>query len=110
MVPAHGVENEFLCVNLYVILLVPINDLKNYKSREMVPLKCEQCNKMFHKSKNVIQAHLKNSKEHPNKFCSNKCVGFSQKSSKVVKCHNCGKEIEKQPCELKKSKKSLLFV
>jgi hypothetical protein len=117
--------------------------LKNYKSREEVPLRCCECNIQYFKTKHDIQGKIKNfyrnfcSKQCSNKkfmkenliqkvecenckiifekptrfiienrlnYCSAKCTGESQKTSKIIICSYCKKKTEKKISQLNSNK------
>lgn len=67
-------------------LLIPIEELKNYKSRENIPLKCSYCENTFFRTKHRIQDALKRPQIKMN-CCSTKCDG-KRKTTKLIKC-NC---------------------
>lgn len=47
--------------------------INKYKSREKIPLTCEQCGQKFMKEKHDIQRRFKNN-SNPLFFCSRKCA------------------------------------
>lgn len=61
---------------------------------------CEQCGKEFLRRKNA---------NHPKKYCSKKCCKMIRKNRVIVKCSNCGKDIEKTASKLKNSKHGYHF-
>lgn len=97
-------ENEFLCVILYMKLLIDIKDLEKYKSRDLIPLECKQCKKTFFLKKNFIQRAIKNKgKKNYHQFCSIKCKGLNKQTRLWVICSQCKKDFQKNPAEIKKS-------
>lgn len=80
--------------------------LSSFKSRDKIPLICEQCNKIFYRPKNKIQAGILNYKTC---CCSLTCSRLLHhkllgKSSIVVDCKNCGKNFKKTTSAIKKTK------
>lgn len=73
------------------------------KSRDLLSIKCEQCNNIFYRPKNQIQAVLNGNSKLKLKYCSSKCVGIINNKSKKVKCEQCNKEFFKQRNEFTRS-------
>jgi len=61
---------------------------------------CNYCKKEFLRRKNASK--LK-------KYCSKKCYEVSRKNRIIVKCANCGKNVEKKISQLKKAKHGFYF-
>lgn len=60
------------------------------KSRDLLPLRCYQCNKIFYVEKRFIKKAIdKNIVS--NKFCSHKCNGKSKIKNIELICKNCKK-------------------
>ncbi len=74
-----------------MILTIPRSSLKNYKSRDLIPLQCEQCSQPFSLPKNEIQAALTDTKRRRARFCSKKCRSASTNHRTLVECFLCGK-------------------
>lgn len=78
--------------NLYV--------LESGRRRKAEKHVCEQCEKEFLRRKNAPS---------PKKYCSKKCHEVSRKNRIIVKCTNCGKNVEKKISQLKKAKHGFYF-
>ena len=77
----------------------------NYsKSRDLLPIKCKQCNKIFYKPKNQIQRVLFGINKNRLKYCSKKCQNTSKIKKIIVECKQCNKKFDKQLNQIKKSK------
>lgn len=61
---------------------------------------CEQCGKEFLRRKNASR---------PKKYCSKKCHEVSRRKRTIVKCTNCGKDVEKKTSQLKNAKHGFHF-
>lgn len=74
------------------------------RSRDVAPLECYQCKKVFftpkHEIQKVLASRLKN---RTNQFCSHSCQRTFINPPKIILCDNCGKEFVKKPCQIKKS-------
>jgi hypothetical protein len=79
-------------------------DFDNAKSKDLLPLKCYQCNNIFYKNKQEIQAIKNPNLKDTGKFCSLKCCGYYQQCFKTFNCTNCETPIVKMLKEIKKSK------
>ena len=85
-------------------LLIPFEELDNYKSRDKLPLECEQCYETFYASKNNVQWAIKRKGYNYLKFCSHKCQNEKYDKKEEFPCHFCGKiKIHKQR-EIKNNK------
>ena len=58
---------------LYMKLLIDINDLIKYKSRQLLPLECEHCKSQFYRPKNDVQWALKRKSANCLRFCGKMC-------------------------------------
>lgn len=89
-------------------ILININDLKNYKSRDLIPLECSVCKNTFYKEKHCIQGISSLLEKFPlymnGSFCSKKCSNKHLNLHLVCHCKQCGKETSKTPAQIKKSK------
>lgn len=74
-------------------ILIPLNELKELKSRALIPLECEHCKITFHGQKNKILGVLKNPEYKKFKFCSSSCANKSRITRVDKKCHHCQAEI-----------------
>ena len=86
-------------------MLITVNELKDFKSRDSIPFECPICTKTFHRSKNLVQRWLKGT--HSISYCSHKCKNKQQteKGTKTVICHNCNNSFIRCISELNKSSK-----
>lgn len=77
-------------------ILLNLDDFDTRSSRELIPLECEHCHKIFHSPKNKIQAVIKNTGFWAGKlrFCSSSCCAKSTHRRKIIHCSQCGKEKE----------------
>lgn len=92
-------------------LLIDINELGNYKSRDEIPLSCTNCNKNYTLPKNRVLVGLKRD---ANNYCSSKCSYFCKKIDDVeLVCKCCNKSFFKSKTYLrklfKKSKSKEIF-
>ena len=77
-------------------------ELRNAKSRDLLPLQCKQCGETFHLSRLRIKQAL-----NPNRtrgradFCSLSCAQTNKGPPITVRCSNCGKRFKKKPCNAK---------
>ena len=78
--------------------------LKDYKSRELVPMKCCHCGTQYGKPKNIIQQDALRRNATKN-FCSVECTGKHKTETGVViaDCKNCGKTFSRSKSQLKQS-------
>ena len=69
-------------------------DLKNYKSRDKIPLECESCHDVFYTTKNNV---LRVFKSRPNdyRFCNKKCESKHKTTKIKLQCKYCNNNIEK---------------
>ena len=67
-------------------------------------IKCDYCGKEFEKPLNKINESYKNGWK---MYCSSECRAKSKKIR--CECANCGKELWKTPCEIRKSKTGNVF-
>lgn len=85
-------------------LLISLDEFKNYKSRELVPLECQMCRNTFHREKHYVMRGLK--KDTHVLFCSLKCLwkSYEGKPHPTIKskksnyitfnCGQCNKLVE----------------
>lgn len=76
--------------------LYTIEEFNNTKSRNLLPLKCECCGKIFYRKKNDIQWVLKKN-DNGMKYCSPTCFGKHKHNKSVFtsKCSFCNKIVIK---------------
>mgnify|MGYP003344463699 CR=1 FL=1 len=85
-------------------LLISLEKLNEYRSRDKIPCLCENCKSSFFITKNLVQRVLKGTKNA--NFCSKKC-GYEFKRKKsllIIKCENCHKDFKKRKCDTNISK------
>lgn len=78
------------------------------KGKDLLPLECERCGKIFYKPKSMIKYEL----NHSNggcKYCSVKCSDISHRKKIKMCCCQCGKEIEITLSSYKKSSTKRFF-
>lgn len=77
-------------MNTYESLRANPEILNKFKSREQIPLICNQCFKIYTKAKYRIQTDLHIAKN----FCSQICVGAFKHATQtnIIKCSNCNIE------------------
>lgn len=75
-------------------------EFDNSRSRQLLPLQCENCNTTFTKTKHYIMTQ---SKIRTIKYCSNKCRGLKQSITKDVFCEQCNHIFKKKTSQIKKS-------
>jgi len=81
-------------------------DLKNATCRQLLPLKCEYCSKVFYSPKNMILIVLaKRGSQHTLQFCSISCskMNRGQPPVKII-CEQCSKELFKNKNQFLKTK------
>ncbi len=64
-------------------LLIDLNTLNKYKSRDKLPLQCKGCNKIFFRPKNHIQAIILGNCKSTYDFCSNKSKWTKQTTKQL---------------------------
>lgn len=69
-------------------------------TNDLLPIKCEHCNKIFYRTKRQIQ---RNSSKGLPKFCTKDCLYKSKDNKIETTCINCGKIIKKQKSQIKKT-------
>lgn len=85
-------------------MLIHQEAFDNSKSRDLIPLECKNCHKIFYRAKNQIQVALKGNSTHTYDYCCLKCWQAKQKKTVSVKCKNCGKIFESIPSKAKRGK------
>ena len=83
-------------------MLISKIELDSKKSREQIPLECLECGNIHYRPKNTILRILNGSLKGTNKgcFCSKKCSCDYSHNSKIYKCKQCKKEIERTPSQI----------
>jgi len=93
-------------------LLIDINEINKYKSRELLPLECLHCKSTFKQTKNNIQWSLKRTKKTGYNYllyCSNNCKSNSAIDRINLICGNCALPIFVTKTTIKKSKSGKAF-
>lgn len=88
-------------MNMSAKILIDINSLINYKSRDLIPFECEYCKSTFYKTKNLVQRWLKNT--HAIGCCSVKCKNELRIIKINCQCKQCNKKFERVPSEINKN-------
>lgn len=83
--------------------------LKGFKSRELVPFACPNCNDEFTKAKNVVQRRFSERGDARRLFCSLECQANGKRKIVKVECANCGVEVIRAPHDRKKTKSGRYF-
>ena len=80
----------------------------NAKGKDLLPLECEHCGKVFYKPKSMISYEL-NHASGGCKYCSIKCSDESHRRTVNVVCTQCGKKINVTQSSYNKSKTKRFF-
>ncbi len=85
--------------------ITTIEETKNFKSRDLIPLKCEVCNNTFNRPKNRILDNFSKVGKLIS-VCSPKCSGIKKQITPIeFKCKQCGCNFTRKRDELKKKSK-----
>jgi hypothetical protein len=93
-------------------LLIDINEINKYKSRELLPLECLHCKYVFKQTKSNIQWALKRTKKTGYKYlsyCSKNCKISSKVDRVNFTCCNCSLPVFVIRSTIKKSKSQNFF-
>jgi hypothetical protein len=93
-------------------LLIDINEINKYKSRELLPLECKYCKSVFTQTKNHIQWALKRTKKTGYEYllyCSKSCKSKSEIDRINLNCKNCTTSILVTKTTINKSKSGNVF-
>ena len=71
--------------------------IDQFKSRELVPLQCKNCKKLFYRTKNKIQSVLKGNSTFSLDYCSCKCNINSHRTKTNIICIQCSKSFMGYP-------------
>lgn len=87
------------------MLLISIEEVLSSKYSEMIPIKCDYCQKNFERMQKHVKSRIK---LNPNRkqLCSVKCHQLSRIVKQKVQCKNCDKVFLKDLAQLKKSPNS----
>lgn len=81
------------------------NEYLSAKSKDLLPLLCKNCNKIFFIEKHYITKIVNNtSKANTLDFCSKSCSGSYKKKTLTIKCTNCNKNFTIKNSQNKRSK------
>jgi hypothetical protein len=81
-----------------------IDELKQFKSRDKIPLKCEICNQIFYRTKNRVLDNFSRWQKLIS-ICSRKCLGTKHKGEVLnLICKQCNNPIIRRKCEQKNFK------
>ena len=83
-----------------MIPLYSSEEFENSKSRDLLKLKCEKCQKPFLKPKHEIQKTLSGNKNVLSKFCSRKCFYAKQITRISCVCTTCGTSFTKKQSDI----------
>lgn len=92
-----------------MIPLFNIENIDDYPTNELLPLKCEHCGDTFHNVKKEVKKVLNNHPAVKLKYCSIQCRHNSRVNKFNITCANCDTPINKNPKELRKSISGNLF-
>ena len=84
-----------------MIKLFTESDFENARSRDLLPLRCEYCNAIFHSSKGQIQAAIKGVGKNKLKLCSVECRATSSLVQIEVDCKHCGFTFFRLPSQIR---------
>lgn len=89
----HGFESDMM---VHMQLLVPVDSVSSYTSKELLPLKCEHCCRIFSKRKSDVAMSLKGHPDFALRFCSLKRHHLKRvKDTHIeVSCGQCGKKAD----------------
>ena len=84
---------------------------KYYESRgnTLLPLQCEQCNKIFHIIKRRIQQALRCKTKTKCNYCSKSCASKAKAKLIELECNNCKKHFLRMKSKIKKSRSENYF-
>ncbi len=81
--------------------MIQIPDLSQYKSRDLIPFQCIQCNNVFHRPKNEVQRLVKGNYHGSLTLCSKVCNGLNSQKRHEVKCEYCNKMFIKKASDMR---------
>lgn len=88
---------------LHCMILISEKELLCRKYDDMIPIKCDICNKIYSRQQKFLKSQLK---YHPNRkhYCSSECMSKAYTQKKEIKCKNCSQSVFKLPKNIKKYK------
>lgn len=86
-------------------LLIDLNELSNYKSRDKIPLECKQCKSVFYMKKHHVQCSFSEKSHSVGNFCSRKCSKEFLTNKIEIQCNECLKVFKRIPSQTKYNKK-----
>ena len=72
------------------MLLIPIENIDQYKPSALIDVKCNYCQSLFKRRQSQIKSDHKIHGQ-INHYCSNKCQAQTLKTKIEVNCKQCGK-------------------
>ncbi len=87
----------------YEYYRINIKEINKYNSKDLVPLNCCACQRLYHKNRYLVKREVFYYKTKSN-FCSKKCHNEFRFVSTVEKCKNCDKAVIKLPSDKKRVK------
>lgn len=111
MVAPQGFEKEFSNPATYIyntmIKLFTDQKFKTAKSRDLLPIICDNCGSMFYRTKHRIQATLKAISSGNNSrslcYCNHQCQMNALYKSKEVVCKNCNRIFDRKVSAITKN-------
>lgn len=86
-----------------MIPLFSEEEFKSSKSRDLLPLRCKQCNKTFHRPKFRLQYVKSKTRNELYDFCSRTC-DKENRQPKPSFCKQCGKQFSRKKSQTSRSK------
>lgn len=84
--------------------LILLDELANYKSRDLIPLTCNYCLSLFYLPKNRLLSIMKDSNpKNTGTFCSHKCAALSTRRRTQLTCITCNALFIRLTCQINKS-------
>lgn len=86
-----------------MIPLYTEQEFKKAKNKDVLPLKCKICDKIFLLTKHGINLALNPKNHHKANYCSSNCQYKGLSKKETIICSNCNKRFDKRLSEIKKS-------
>jgi len=74
------------------------------KTNDLLPCECYHCKNTYYVIPDRVRKANSSSSSSKNKFCSQKCFNLSRINKPIVTCVECGKEFNKYPSAIKRTK------
>lgn len=84
--------------------LYSIEEFKNSKTFDKLPLECYQCNNTFYQTKHFIKRALNPNQSTAGKYCSHSCSSSARRTLLHLNCKECNKPVSRVLNQTKKSK------